>query len=90
MRFGAFVPQGWKMDLQDQRIDEQWSSIRAVARRIERAGYDSLWVYDHFHTIPRPTQEPTHEAWTLMAALAAATSTTPRPGCNGRRRRSRS
>jgi F420-dependent oxidoreductase-like protein len=63
------------MDLQDQRIDEQWSSIRAVARRIERAGYDSLWVYDHFHTIPRPTQEPTHEAWTLMAALAVATET---------------
>jgi len=32
-------------------------------------------VYDHFHTIPRPTQEPTFEAWTLMAALAAVTDT---------------
>ncbi|MGD2052209.1 MAG: LLM class F420-dependent oxidoreductase [Acidimicrobiia bacterium] len=88
MRFGAFVPQGWKMDLQGQRTDEQWSSIRAVARRIEREHYESLWVYDHFHTVPRPTLQPTYEAWTLMAALAAVTDTV-RLGqmctCNGYR-----
>jgi F420-dependent oxidoreductase-like protein len=47
----------------------------SVARTIEEAGYDSLWVYDHFHTVPAPTQEATHEAWSLMAALAASTST---------------
>ena len=29
----------------------------------------SIWVYDHFHTVPVPTDEATHEAWTLMAAL---------------------
>lgn len=46
-----------------------------VATSIESAGYESLWVYDHFHTVPEPTQEPTYEAWTLMAALAATTST---------------
>ena len=46
-----------------------------VARDIERAGFMSLWVYDHFHTVPEPTQEVTYEAWTLMAALAAATDT---------------
>jgi alkanesulfonate monooxygenase SsuD/methylene tetrahydromethanopterin reductase-like flavin-dependent oxidoreductase (luciferase family) len=32
-----------------------------------------VWVYDHFHTVPAPTEEATHEAWTLMAALAAST-----------------
>lgn len=36
--------------------------------------WDSLWVYDHFHTVPVPTGEATHEAWTLMAAYAATTS----------------
>jgi len=46
-----------------------------VAKRIEAAGYESLWVYDHFHTVPKPTQEPTYECWTLMAALAVATET---------------
>jgi F420-dependent oxidoreductase-like protein len=30
-------------------------------------------VFDHFHTVPEPTQEATHEAWTLMAAFAAST-----------------
>lgn len=29
--------------------------------------------YDHFHTVPVPTEEVTHEAWSLMAALGAAT-----------------
>jgi F420-dependent oxidoreductase-like protein len=46
-----------------------------VATDIESLGFDSLWVYDHFHTVPEPTQEVTYEAWTLMAALAATTET---------------
>ncbi len=46
-----------------------------VAKDIESLGFESLWVYDHFHTIPEPTQEVTYEAWTLMAALAATTDT---------------
>jgi F420-dependent oxidoreductase-like protein len=31
-------------------------------------------VYDHFHTVPVPSDEATHEAWSLMAAFAATTS----------------
>lgn len=31
-------------------------------------------VYDHFHTVPLPSDEATHEAWSLMAAYAAVTS----------------
>jgi F420-dependent oxidoreductase-like protein len=46
-----------------------------IAKLIEASGYESLWVYDHFHTVPTPTQEVTYEAWTLMAALAAVTDT---------------
>jgi F420-dependent oxidoreductase-like protein len=45
-----------------------------VASRLETAGYDSAWVFDHFHTIPDPSQEATYECWTLTAALAASTS----------------
>lgn len=47
----------------------------SAAKTIEELGYESLWVYDHFHTVPTPTQEPTYEAWTMMAALAAVTDT---------------
>jgi F420-dependent oxidoreductase-like protein len=38
------------------------------------SSWDSLWVYDHFHTVPVPTAEATHEAWSLMSAYAATTS----------------
>ena len=73
MRFGAFVPQGWRLDLVGVPQAEHWPTMLRVAKVIEDAGYESLWVYDHFHTVPVPTQEVTYEAWTLMAALAATT-----------------
>ena len=88
MRFGAFTPQGWRLDLVGIDTADQWPAILSVAKTIEKAGYESVWVYDHFHTVPVPTQEVTYEAWTLMAALAAATDTV-RLGqmctCNGYR-----
>ena len=88
MRFGAFTPQGWRLDLVGIETEAQWPTMLSVAKTIEAAGYESVWVYDHFHTVPVPTQEVTYEAWTLMAALAAATDTV-RLGqmctCNGYR-----
>lgn len=74
MRFGTFVPQGWKGDQTGVPVEDQWPRIRDHAALTEDAGYDSIWVYDHFHTHPVVTQESTFEAWTLMAALAAVTS----------------
>ncbi len=73
MRFGTFVPQGWKMDLVGIPDERQWGHIHETARAIEGDGWDSLWVYDHFHTHPIVAQESTFEAWSLMAALAVAT-----------------
>jgi F420-dependent oxidoreductase-like protein len=61
------------MDLVGMPLEKQWATVLDVASRIETLGYDSLWVYDHFHTVPDPTQESTFEAWSLMAALAVAT-----------------
>ena len=75
MRFGAFVPQGWRHDLVDIPTEKHWETMTGVAEKIEELGFESLWVYDHFHTVPAPTQNVTYEAWTLMAALAVATDT---------------
>jgi F420-dependent oxidoreductase-like protein len=74
MRFGTFVPQGWKGDQNGVPVDGQWDRILGFATLIEDSGYDSIWVYDHFHTHPVVTQESTFDAWTLMAALAAVTT----------------
>ena len=75
MKFGTFVPQGWRLDLVDIDTTDHWSTILGVANQAEALGFESVWVYDHFHTVPEPTQEVTYEAWTLMAALAATTKT---------------
>ncbi len=74
MRFGTFVPQGWRMDLVGIEPDQHWQVIADLARRADAVpGWESVWVYDHFHTTPEPSDEATHEAWTLMAGLAAVT-----------------
>ena len=74
MRFGLFVPQGWRLDLAGIDPAQHWATMLGVAKAAEDGPFDSIWVFDHFHTVPVPTQEATHEAWTLMAAYAAATS----------------
>ena len=75
MRFGMFVPQGWRMDLAGIEPAQHWNTMLGLAKRLDdNDDWESLWVYDHFHTVPEPTQDATHEAWSLMAAYAAATS----------------
>ncbi|AQT81667.1 LLM class F420-dependent oxidoreductase [Mycolicibacterium litorale] len=74
MRFGLFIPQGWRLDLVGIPVEKHWQVMRDLAAYADAGAWDSLWVYDHFHTVPVPTQEATHEAWTLMAAYAATTS----------------
>ncbi|MFI6041292.1 LLM class F420-dependent oxidoreductase [Nocardia sp. NPDC051321] len=75
MRFGIFIPQGWRLDLVGIDPADQWRVMRDLAQRADASDtWESLWVYDHFHTIPVPTEEATHEAWTLMSAFAASTS----------------
>ncbi len=74
MKIGAFIPQGWRMDLSGIPVEEQWETIIQSANKIENLGYESIWVYDHFHTVPTPTQDPTYECWSLMAALSQTTN----------------
>lgn len=74
MRFGMFIPQGWRFDLVGIDPADQWQKMRDLAQAADAGPWESLWVYDHFHTTPIPSEEATHEAWTLMAAFAASTS----------------
>ncbi len=75
MRFGLFIPQGWRFDLVGIDPGQHWGTMLGLATRADRnREWESIWVYDHFHTVPVPSDEATHEAWSLMAAYAAATS----------------
>jgi F420-dependent oxidoreductase-like protein len=53
----------------------QYEAMTAVGRDAEKAGFDSIWVYDHFHTVPTPEMETTFECWSITAGLARDTST---------------
>ncbi len=74
MRFGMFIPQGWRHDLVGIEPAEQWKAMSGLAAHADAGPWESIWVYDHFHTIPVPTEEATHEAWSLMSAFAATTT----------------
>lgn len=51
-----------------------WSHLRDVAREAEADGLDSIWTYDHLlFRFPGRPAEGIHEAWTLLASLAAVT-----------------
>ena len=73
LRYGAFVPQGWKLEYTGWGAAEAWARSVELAQEIEALGYDHLWVYDHVETVPR--REPTHvfEAFTMLAALSQRT-----------------
>ena len=73
MRFGLFVPQGWRLDLAGIAPADQWETMRGLAQHADAGPWESIWVYDHFHTVPKPTGD-THEAWTLMSAFGAVTT----------------
>jgi F420-dependent oxidoreductase-like protein len=51
-----------------------WEEILTRARLAEAAGFDGLWVFDHFTALYADPDGPCLEGWTLLAALAAATT----------------
>jgi len=74
MTFGVFVPQGWKMDLTGISDPvEQFEAMIKVAQEADKGRWDSVWVYDHFHTMPTPTQNTVFESWSSSMALARET-----------------
>ena len=65
MRFGLDISQH----------QQPWDEIVERARYAEEAGFEGAWVFDHFKPLYGDSNGPCLEGWTLLAALAAATST---------------
>ncbi len=51
-----------------------WDELLARTRFAEDAGFESAWVFDHFTPLYGDPAGPCLEAYTLLAALAVATS----------------
>ena len=73
MKLGIITPQGWTGEFAGWQPEPAWARTVAVAQQAERIAAESVWLFDHFHTVPRPTDEITFESFTSLSALAALT-----------------
>ncbi len=74
MQIGLMAPQGWKGDYDGWPPADAWARTVELATQAEELGFESLWVFDHFHTVPEPTDEITFESFSVLAALAMVTT----------------
>jgi F420-dependent oxidoreductase-like protein len=74
MKIGVIIPQGWTGEYDGWDPLDAWRRTTLVAKQADELGFDSIWLFDHFHTVPRPTDEITFESFTTLSALAALTS----------------
>jgi alkanesulfonate monooxygenase SsuD/methylene tetrahydromethanopterin reductase-like flavin-dependent oxidoreductase (luciferase family) len=69
MRIGMTVPLGYG-DLEDGKAPT-FAETLDFSARAERAGLDSIWVFDHLiFRFPSEPDEGLQEAWTTLSALA--------------------
>jgi alkanesulfonate monooxygenase SsuD/methylene tetrahydromethanopterin reductase-like flavin-dependent oxidoreductase (luciferase family) len=71
LKVGLYLPtfdQPWA-----QTPAPRWGELLAAARHAEAVGFDSLWVPDHLLISDDGERLGVWEAWSLLAALAAAT-----------------
>src|SRR5205823_825001 len=73
MQVGIMAPQGWKGEYDGWDPAAAWARTVELATQAEELGFESLWVFDHFHTVPEPTDEITLESFSVLSALAMAT-----------------
>ncbi len=52
-------------------VGHDWPTIVRSLSHAEAVGYDGVWVADHFMPNEGDIEGDTHEAWTLLAAIAA-------------------
>ncbi len=74
MKVGLMAPQGWKGEYDGWEPASAWARTIELARQAEDLGFEALWVFDHFHTVPVPTDEITFESFSVLSALAMVTT----------------
>jgi F420-dependent oxidoreductase-like protein len=74
MRVGLLIPQGWKQEYNGWDPRAAWARTLELARHAEALGFESEWVFDHFHTVPDAQDEITFESFTTLTAIAGVTS----------------
>jgi F420-dependent oxidoreductase-like protein len=73
VQVGLLIPQGWKGEYDGWDPADAWARTVDLARHAEELGFESAWVFDHFTTVPEPTDEITFESFSTLSALAMVT-----------------
>lgn len=74
VRLGVVLPQGWTEPYRDTSPETAWDRVVSAAQTAERLGFDSAWLFDHFHRWPNPDGNIVFEAFTGLTGVAAVTS----------------
>ncbi len=74
MKIGVSVPQGHNFEFRGWDARRSWSTTIEAAKSAERLGFESVWMYDHFHTCPEPDDEVVFESFIALAAVAQHTT----------------
>jgi alkanesulfonate monooxygenase SsuD/methylene tetrahydromethanopterin reductase-like flavin-dependent oxidoreductase (luciferase family) len=59
------------LDVAQHQLD--WDELLRRVRYSEEAGFEGVWVFDHFEALYGDPGGPSLEGWTLLGALAALT-----------------
>jgi F420-dependent oxidoreductase-like protein len=73
MKVGLMSPQGWKGEYDGWDPAAAWARTVELAIDAEALGFESLWAFDHYHTVPDPTDEMTLESFSVLTGLAMVT-----------------
>jgi F420-dependent oxidoreductase-like protein len=73
LKVGVLAPQGWKGEYDGWDAGEAWQRTILLAGHAEALGFESVWAFDHFQTVPVPTDEITFESFSVLTALAMVT-----------------
>jgi alkanesulfonate monooxygenase SsuD/methylene tetrahydromethanopterin reductase-like flavin-dependent oxidoreductase (luciferase family) len=73
MRLGISLPQGCDREYLGLSPDQAWRRTIEIAQLCEEAGFESLWINDHFQVDPPVVEAPIFEPFVELAGLAMVT-----------------
>jgi probable F420-dependent oxidoreductase len=70
VKFGVDLPAAEEV----RGVPPSWSDVRAFALAAEAAGFDSVWMFDHFfNRRDDGSVQGMYESWTILSAVASIT-----------------
>lgn len=73
MRLGISLPQGCDREYLGLSPAQAWRRTIEIAQLCEEAGFESLWINDHFQVDPPVVEAPIFEPFVELAGLAMVT-----------------